>query len=112
MKRKGQYDLLKKEQGERGWTATRKVKTALTSRTTLWLAGKNRTPIEFEVAGFNKKDDVEAVTTVRNGIKDCKISFRAKSKIFNRWIDNKRLGRKVSSSIGALILNYLEEEGK
>ena len=90
----------------------RKVKTALTSRTTLWLAGKKRTPIEFEVAGFNKKDDVEAVTTVRNGIKVCKISFKTKSEVFNRWIDNKRLRKKVSSSTGALILNYLEEGRK
>ena len=64
------------------------------------------------MVGFNEKDNAEAVTMVINGIDVCKITSKTKVEVFNRWIDNKRLRKKVSSSTGALILNYLEEGGK
>ena len=46
------------------------------------------------MAGFNKKDNAEAVTTVKNGIKVCKITSKTKSEASNRWTDNKRLGKR------------------
>ena len=54
-------------------------------------------PIEVDVVGFNKKDNAEAVTTVKNGIEVCNITFKTKGEVFNRWINNKRLRKKVSS---------------
>ena len=68
--------------------------------------------IVADVAYFDKKDNAEAVTMVENGINVCKISFKTKSEVSNKWIYNKRLRRKVLLSTGALILNYSKKEGK
>ena len=70
---------------------------------------KMKTPIEVDVAKFRRRDSVKAVTTVENGIKVCKISFKTRSGLFNKWTNDRRLRRKVSSTTGALILNHLEE---
>ena len=71
-----------------------------------------KTPIEVEVAIFRKRDNAKAVTTVENSIKVCKIPFKTRSELFNKWINNRRPRRKVSPVTGALILNYFQEGGK
>ena len=64
------------------------------------------------MATFRRKDNARTVTTVDNSIEVYKLLSRKKSELFNKGIDNKRHRKKVSSSTGAMIINYLEEGEK
>ena len=73
---------------------------------------KRMTPIGSDVERSKKKDNATAVTTVEDGYEVCKISLRTRNEVFNKWINNRRLRRKVPTATGTFILNYLKEGGK
>ena len=47
---------------------------------------KRKTHIDVDVETFRKQDNMKALTTVGNGIEVCKVFFKTRSELFNRWI--------------------------
>ena len=93
-------------------TPLKKTNTALMSQKRWWLTLKRMMPIESDVEIFKEKDNATTVTTVEDGYKVCKISFKTRSDVFDNWINNMRVRRKVPIATSALILNFLEDGGK